>query len=76
MKQNIIIILAIFSVSILFAEQKLSLAESIKLAKENNKELQKARDEIGKYRQDYNTVKGNLFHKSVFPEVILIRKRN
>ena len=61
MKQYLLIILIIFSVSILFAKQNLSLAESIKLAKENNKELQKARDEIGKYRQDYNTVKGNLF---------------
>ncbi len=46
MKQYLLIILIIFSVSILFTKQNLSLAESIKLAKENNKELQKAGAEM------------------------------
>ena len=39
----------------------LTLEESIELAKQNNKELQKAREEVGKYKQEYNNVRGNLF---------------
>lgn len=39
----------------------LTLQESVEMAKQNNKDLQKAREEVGKYRQEYNNVRGNLF---------------
>jgi len=38
----------------------LGLQESIKLAEQNNKELQQAWEEVEKYRQDYKNVRGNL----------------
>ena len=51
-------LLLVFS---LFGQITLTLQESVEMAKENNKELQKAREEVGKYRQEYNNVRGNLF---------------
>lgn len=44
----------------LFSQLSLSLDESIELAKKGNKDLEKAREEVGKYRQEYNNVRGNL----------------
>jgi len=59
MKKHVVILLLIFASS-LVCQTTLTLNESIELAKENNKNLQKARDEVGKYRQEYNNVRGNL----------------
>ncbi|MFO7895484.1 MAG: TolC family protein [Candidatus Cloacimonadales bacterium] len=60
MKKNLIIALIIMFGTFLSAERNLSLEESIQLALQNNKELQKAREEMGKYRQEYNIVRANL----------------
>jgi OMF family outer membrane factor len=46
--------------TLLSAQRELSLEESIQLARQNNKELHKAREEMGKYRQEYNIVRANL----------------
>jgi outer membrane protein TolC len=42
------------------AQLSLTLSESIELALQNNKQLLKAREEVLKYKQDYNNVRGNL----------------
>jgi len=60
MKQKFILILLLLLAFSLFGQTSLTLQESLELAKENNKELQKAREEVGKYRQEYNNVRGNL----------------
>jgi len=60
MKRNLVIILILlFSLS-LYCQISLTLHESVEMAKKNNKNLQKAREEVGKYRQEYNNVRGNL----------------
>ncbi len=58
-KSLISIFLLILSLS-LSGMRNLTLQESVELARENNKTLQKAREEVGKYRQEYNNVRGNL----------------
>ena len=60
MKRNLISILMLILTFSLFGQRSLTLQESVEMAKENNKELQKAREEVGKYRQEYNNVRGNL----------------
>jgi len=45
----------------LTAQVSLTMSESIDLAMQSNKELLTAKEEVQKYRQDYNNVKGNLF---------------
>lgn len=60
-KITIMLFLLTMSLFTLFAQTRaLSLDESIDLAKKNNKELQKAREQVDIYRQDYNNVKGSL----------------
>ncbi|MDP8201200.1 MAG: TolC family protein [Candidatus Tenebribacter burtonii] len=61
MKRKLISFLMLLLVFSLFGQITLTLQESVEMAKENNKELQKAREEVGKYRQEYNNVRGNLF---------------
>jgi len=61
MKRNLISFSMLFLALTLFSQTSLTLNESVEIAKENNKELQKAREEVGKYRQEYNNVRGNLF---------------
>ena len=60
MKRNLISILMLLLTISLFGQTSLTLQESVEMAKENNKDLQKAREEVGKYRQEYNNVRGNL----------------
>ncbi len=61
MKRNLISIILLLLTISLFGQTSLTLQESVEMAKENNKDLQKAREEVGKYRQEYNNVRGNLF---------------
>lgn len=61
MKRNLVIMTLLILSLALFGMRNLTLQESVELAKENNKNLQKAREEVGKYRQEYNNVRGNLF---------------
>jgi len=62
MKKIYFIILSLFIFSITFKGMNaLTLQESIELAKKNNKELQKAREEVKKYKQNYRDIRGNLF---------------
>ncbi len=61
MKQKLISILMLLFVFSLFGQTSLTLHESVEMAKKNNKDLQKAREEVGKYHQEYNNVRGNLF---------------
>jgi outer membrane protein len=61
MKREFILSLVLLLSLSLFGQTSLTLQESIEMAKENNKDLQKAREEVGKYRQEYNNVRGNLF---------------
>lgn len=60
MKRKLTIILMMFLSITLFGATSLTLNESVAIAKENNKDLQKAKEEVGKYRQEYNNVRGNL----------------
>ncbi|KQC08616.1 MAG: hypothetical protein APR54_04435 [Candidatus Cloacimonas sp. SDB] len=59
MKIRIILMLILISFG-LNAQRVLSLSESVELALRNNKELLKAKEEVEKYRQEYNNVRGNL----------------
>ncbi|MCF7793426.1 MAG: TolC family protein [Candidatus Cloacimonetes bacterium] len=61
MKRDLVIIMLLILSLSLFGMRNLTLQESVELARENNKGLQKAREEVGKYRQEYNNVRGNLF---------------
>ena len=61
MKRNLISIILLLLTISLFGQTSLTLQESVEMAKENNKDLQKAREEVSKYRQEYNNVRGNLF---------------
>jgi outer membrane protein len=61
MKKKIVMILLLFLILSLFGQTSLTLRESVEIAIDNNKDLQKAREEVGKYRQEYNNVRGNLF---------------
>ncbi|MDY6915226.1 MAG: TolC family protein, partial [Candidatus Cloacimonadota bacterium] len=83
MVKNLIstLILVIFTFSL--ASKSLTLNETIEIAKENNKELQKAKEEVEKYRQEYREVRGGLlpqlkltggyqFQKTKMPESALI----
>jgi len=60
MKHRLLLILMLFISLSLFGQTSLTLQESIEMAKKNNKDLQKAREEVGEYRQEYNNVRGNL----------------
>lgn len=62
MKQLIIsaFLVMLFASSAVSGTQ-LSLEDCILLAKENNKTLQKAQQEVSKYKADYNNVRGSLF---------------
>ncbi|MDA3813982.1 MAG: TolC family protein [Candidatus Cloacimonetes bacterium] len=60
MKRKLFPFLMLLLAFSLFGQITLTLQESVEMAKENNKELQKAREEVGKYRQEYNNVRGNL----------------
>lgn len=60
MKRKLITIFMLFLAFSLFGQISLTLQESVEMAKKNNKGLQKAREEVGKYRQEYNNVRGNL----------------
>ena len=60
MKRKLISFLMLILAFSLFGQISLTLQESVEMAKENNKNLQKAREEVGKYRQEYNNVRGNL----------------
>ena len=60
MKVEITLIALMILCAYLSAEIPLSLEDSIELALKNNKELLVAREEVQKYRQDYNNVLGNL----------------
>ncbi|NQV18786.1 MAG: TolC family protein [Armatimonadetes bacterium] len=62
MRINKIILIMVLSAALLFPKMySLTLKECVEIAKQNNKELQKAREEVGKYKQEYNNVRGNLF---------------
>jgi len=61
MKGKIITLTLILMFMGLNAQISLTLEESVDLAIKNNKELLIANEEVQKYRQEYNNVKGNLF---------------
>jgi outer membrane protein TolC len=61
MKGRLLTLLLVLLAFGLQSQVTLTLSESIELALQNNKELLKAKEEVQKYRQDYNNVKGNLF---------------
>ncbi|MEA2104416.1 MAG: TolC family protein [Candidatus Cloacimonadota bacterium] len=59
-----VIIVALFVIlfaSSVAARMQLSLQDCIRLAKQNNKTLQQAEQEVRKYEADYNNVRGGLF---------------
>jgi len=60
MKIKLIISLLIMLTFTLNAQRVLNVSESVELALQNNKELLKAKEEVEKYRQEYNNVRGNL----------------
>jgi outer membrane protein TolC len=64
MKKQLIFILLTFWLGLQGLE--LSLQDAIQMALSNNKELQQAQEEVHKYRNDYNNVKGNLFPQLTF----------
>ncbi len=60
MKKYLIFVIIVFVLGNLSAEVSLSLSQSVELAIQNNKELQTAREEVGKYKEEYKNVRGNL----------------
>lgn len=60
MKKILLSFTVLFLSLSLFGMRSLSLQESVELARENNKDLRKAKEEVEKYRQEYNNVRGNL----------------
>ncbi|MBN1326552.1 MAG: TolC family protein [Candidatus Cloacimonetes bacterium] len=56
----ILIVVILFGMTVLDSVS-LNLEQSIELARDNNKELQIAREEVERYRQEYRNVRGNLF---------------
>ncbi|MBC8385674.1 MAG: TolC family protein [Candidatus Cloacimonetes bacterium] len=61
MKMNKLILITLIAALFFSKMFSLTLKDCVDLARENNKELQKAREEVGKYKQEYNNVRGNLF---------------
>jgi outer membrane protein TolC len=61
MKHTFVIIILGLLLLPLSAEQLITLSGSIELAKQQNKALMHAREEVGVYRQEYNNIRGNLF---------------
>ena len=71
-----IILLTLLMVSIGLSAVELNLEESVRMAIESNKSLQKAKDEVEKYRYEYNTVRGNLFPQVTFSGGYMFKHTN
>jgi OMF family outer membrane factor len=66
MKRHVILLLTLILAISAVAQQQLTLQQCVDIARKNNKTLQSAREEVSKYRQDYNNVRGNLLPQVSF----------
>ncbi|HPR17936.1 MAG TPA: TolC family protein, partial [Candidatus Cloacimonadota bacterium] len=60
MKKKYFVLFASILAFSLAAQTSLSLQDCLDLARQNNKDLLKAKEDVAIYRQEYNQVRGNL----------------